>query len=170
MDKIKIKFPDGSEEELQKGIKGIEILEKLPRRVREEAVAIKVNNEVYDLIRPINHNANIRVLTYEDDEGKEIFRHSAAHILAIAVKRLFPKAKLAIGPAVKDGFYYDFDIDKPFTPEDLEKLEQEIKRIIAEDIKFERLDLHKNKAKEHFKEEPYKLSLIDDLGDDIVTI
>ena len=170
MDKIKIKFPDGSEEELQKGIKGIEILEKLPRRVREEAVAIKVNNEVYDLIRPINHNANIRVLTYEDDEGKEIFRHSAAHILAIAVKRLFPKAKLAIGPAVKDGFYYDFDIDKPFTPEDLEKLEQEIKRIIAEDIKFERLDLHKDKAKEHFKEEPYKLSLIDDLGDDIVTI
>ncbi|MCL2694595.1 MAG: threonine--tRNA ligase, partial [Oscillospiraceae bacterium] len=98
-----------------------------------------------------------------DDEAKKAFRHTAAHILAQAVKRLFPESKFAIGPAIENGFYYDFDVEKPFTPEDLQKIEAEMKKIAKDNIALEQFDLSYEEAVKLFKDEPYKIELIEEL-------
>ncbi|MBD3202674.1 threonine--tRNA ligase [Candidatus Woesearchaeota archaeon] len=170
MEKITIEFPDKSKKEYDKGISGIRIAESIGKRLAKDAVAIKVNDELKDLSHAIKKDAKIRIITYDDDEGKEIFRHSASHVMADAIKRIFPKAKLTIGPAVQDGFYYDIDKKKPFTPEDMEKIEKEMEKIVNKDFNFKRLDIKKDEAQKKFKENPYKLELINDLGDDTISI
>ncbi|MDL2248575.1 threonine--tRNA ligase, partial [Tyzzerella sp. OttesenSCG-928-J15] len=126
------------------------------------------NGEVYDLRKNIDSDSEVSILTFEDDLGKRAFRHTAAHILAQAVKRLYPETKFAIGPSTDDGFYYDFDRETPFVPEDLEKIEAEMKNIVKADYKLEYFTMPRNDAMKFFEEqnEPYKVELIRDLPED----
>jgi threonyl-tRNA synthetase len=129
MEKIKLQFPDGSIKEVEKGKKAEDIIkEKIGDGLLRAAIAVEVNNKPKDLSTPITNDSNFNVLTFKDSKGIEIFRHSSTHILALAVKRLFPDVKFAIGPSIENGFYYDFDLNKPLTQEDLEKKKQIIKK------------------------------------------
>lgn len=134
-------------------------------RLAKEAVAAKVDGQLVDLMRPLAKDSTLELLTFNTPEGLEVARHSAAHILAQAVKRLFPEAKLGIGPAIADGFYYDFDVARPFTPEDLERIEAEMGKIIQEGLAFERREVPREQAIAEFGRagEEYKAELIRDL-------
>lgn len=172
MPAIKITFPDGNVKEYKKGITPLEIAKSIGSRLEKDAIAAKVNDKIVDLTLPVTENASFKILTFKDAEGKEIFRHSASHVMASAVKRIFPNAKLTIGPAVEDGFYYDFDLNRPFTPEDLAKIESEMKKIVEENAEFKRIEISSNEAKKKFKEssEDYKVELIQDLGDEQISV
>ncbi len=135
-----------------------------------KALAVKVGGNVKDLHTKFHKDSAVVFLDFNSKEGKEVFRHSAAHLLAQAVKRLYPEVKLTIGPAVEDGFYYDFDVEKPFVPEDLKRIQNEMHRIMKENLVFERLEVTTEEAKKKQKHEPYKIEMIDDLGDEQVTI
>ncbi|MGL5243919.1 MAG: threonine--tRNA ligase, partial [Sarcina sp.] len=125
-----------------------------------------VNGNVEDLRFLINEDCELEICTFDSQEGKDAFRHTASHILAAAVKRLFPNTKLAIGPSINNGFYYDFDSQKSFSAEDLEKIESEMKKIIKENPEIKRFELSRTEALELVKDEPYKVELINDLGED----
>ena len=133
--------------------------------ISRAVVAAKVNGVVCALTTPITADADVTLLTFEDEDGKHVFRHTASHILAQAVKRLYPDAKLAIGPAVDNGFYYDIDSEVQFTPADLTKIEGEMKKIVKERIKLERSEMPRAEAIAFMesKNEPYKVELINDL-------
>src|SRR3989338_9289332 len=134
---IKITFPDGASKEFPKGTTALKIAEGISRGLAEEAVAAKVNGVLYDLTRPIEKDAALQLLKFDSPEGKSVFWHSAAHVMAQAVTRLFPYAKLTIGPVFESGFYYDIEHD-PFKPQDLERIEAEMAKIVAE-----KLDIHR---------------------------
>ena len=161
---IKISLKDGVVKEYENGVTALEIAKSLGAGLYKAACVCRINGEVKDLRTPINKDSAVEILTFEDDEGKKAFRHTASHILAQAVKRLFPGAKLAIGPAIDNGFYYDFDIDQPFTFEDLEKIEGEMKKIVKEALPLERFELAPDEAISMMKEkdEPYKVELIEE--------
>ncbi len=124
------------------------------------ACAARVNGQVVDLRTPLTADATLEILTFDDPDGQKAYRHTASHILAQAVMRLFPDVKFAIGPAIENGFYYDFDKDGAFTPEDLEKIEAEMKAIIKADLPIERFELPIEQARELMKDQPYKLELM----------
>ena len=138
--------------------------------IDRSVLAATVNGKVCALTQVLDSDADVRLLTFMDEEGKHVFCHTASHILAQAVKRLFPQAKLTIGPAIENGFYYDIDSDTPFTPEILKKLEEEMKHIVKENLKIERLELPRAEAIALMqeKEEPYKVQLIEELPADAV--
>ncbi len=136
--------------------------------ISREVIAAKVNGTVCDLTTLIEADASVELLTFADEDGAHVFRHTASHVLAAAVKRLFPDAKLTIGPAIDNGFYYDFDSEVAFTPEILEKIEGEMKKVIKENPKLERFTLPRAEALEFMKDEPYKVELINDLPEDAV--
>ncbi len=136
--------------------------------ISREVIAAKVNGEVVDLTRVLDSDASVELLTFANEDGAHVFRHTASHVLAAAVKRLFPDVKLTIGPAIADGFYYDFDSDITFTPEVLDKIEAEMKKVIKENAKLERFTLPRAEALEFVKDEPYKVELINDLPEDSV--
>lgn len=165
---IKITFPDGNEKEFHSGITTSEILKGINGRLVKEAIAAKFNDRIIELNRPISENGSLKVLTFEEKEGKEVFWHSSAHLMAQAVKRLFPEAKLGIGPPIDNGFYYDIELDRPITPEDFENIESEMAKIVDEDWEVTRKVLAREKAYEFFKgiHEDLKLELIDDFGQD----
>ena len=131
--------------------------------ITREVIAASVNGKTLDLTTPLCDGDQVAPLTFADDEGKRVFRHTASHILAQAVKRLYPDAKLTIGPAVDEGFYYDFDTEESFTPEVMTKIEAEMKKIVKENLKLERFTLPREEAKKLMEEknEPYKVLLID---------
>ncbi|PIU29877.1 threonine--tRNA ligase [Candidatus Woesearchaeota archaeon CG07_land_8_20_14_0_80_44_23] len=162
----KITFPDGSAREYTDGISAAEIAKSIGIR---DVIAAKIDGQLSDLTTTLSGNAKIIFLKFDSDEGKEIFRHSAAHLLAQAVKRIFPEALLAIGPAVEEGFYYDID-HEPFKPEDIAKIEAEMKKIVSENLKIEREEIPKKKALELFKGNPYKLEMIRELPEDKISI
>ena len=164
--KIEVKFPDGNVKEIESGKKAKEIiLENIGEGLLRIAIAVKVNNKLIDLETPITTDTDFLVITYKDKEGKDIFWHSSSHIMALAIKRLFPEVKFAIGPSIDEGFYYDVDINRAFTEEELGKIEEEVNKIIKEDIPFERFEINFNEALELFKDEPYKLELITGIKD-----
>lgn len=167
---ITIEFPDGSKKKFKEGITGMEIASSIGERLAMASLAIEVDGKVIDLSRPIKKDASIRLFTFKDKEGQEVFHHSAAHVMADAIKKIFPDAKLTIGPAVDDGFYYDIDLDRPFTPKDMEKIEAEMKKIVDDNHSFRRLDATKEEVKKRFKDNKYKLEMIDDLGDEQFSI
>ena len=134
--------------------------------ISREVIACKVNGVVCDLTTLVDSDSEISLLTFADQEGANVFRHTASHVLAAAVKRLYPAAKLTIGPAIENGFYYDFDSEVAFTPEVLEALEAEMKKIIKENPKLEKYTLPRAEALEFMKDEPYKVELINDLPED----
>ncbi len=162
-EEITITFPDLSKEKFRKGITPLEIAEKISKRLAEEAVAAKVNDKLFDLTRPITEDAKIEILKFDSKEGKEVFWHSTNHVLANAVKELWPGTKLGIGPAIENGFYYDFDKPEPFTPDDFKKIEEKMKEIIKRNLKIERLDVDRKKAVELSKEETYRIELLDEM-------
>lgn len=168
---IKVTLKDGSVKEFPAGISAYEAAKEISMGLARSACAAKINGKNADLRDTLNEDCELEILTFEDDYGKWTFRHTASHIMAQAVKRLYPDAKLAIGPAVDDGFYYDFDVETKFTSEDLAKIEAEMKKIVKEDIKLERSYKSRNEAVEYFKEknEPYKVELAEDIpeGEDI---
>ena len=138
--------------------------------VERSVLAASVNGETVALTHLIENDADVKLLTFADAEGAHVFRHTAAHILAQAVKRLFPETKLTIGPAIENGFYYDFDSEVAFTPEILTKLEAEMKKIVKENHKIERFELPRAEAIAFMQEkgEPYKVQLIEELPEDAV--
>ena len=160
--KIKITLPDGSIREYNKGITAGEIAFDIGKKLGEDALVAKVNDKLKDLFVPINEDATLQIITFKDKEGLEVFRHSTAHLLAHAVVELFPEAKPTIGPTVEDGFYYDFDVEHHFTPEDLKKIEQRMHEIAKKGYKVERIGLSESEAKKLFKNNPYKIELIDE--------
>ncbi len=160
-----ITFPDGSKREFENGMTALDIAGAISNGLKKATLCCAINGERADAFRPINEDCELRLLTFADEDGRWAYRHTGSHILAQAVKRLWPEVKLAIGPAIADGFYYDFDAPNPFTPEDLKKIEKEMDRIVNENHKLERFELPREEAIAFMKEkdEPYKVELIEDL-------
>ena len=171
MSQVQITFPDGSVKPFAAGVTGMQIAESISPRLAKEAVAAKVGGVVRDLSHPVTTDAPIELLTFDQAEGKQVFWHSSSHIMAQAVQELFPGVKLAIGPPIDEGWYYDFEVEKPFSPEDLDRIEKRMGEIVAEDAPFrcevkkrsESIDYYKNKAA------IYKVELLEGIADDTVT-
>jgi threonyl-tRNA synthetase len=160
---IEIKFPDGSVKEYVKGITLEEIAGSISSSLKKKAVAGKVNEQSFDLRRNIKENAEVEIITIDSNEGVEIARHSAAHILAQAVKRIYGDVKLGVGPVIENGFYYDMDLQSSVNVEDLPKIEKEMKNIINENVKIERVEISREEAKKLFQEmnDSLKLELLE---------
>ena len=162
-----IRLKDGSEKEYAQPMSVLDIAKDISEGLARNACAGQVNGETVDLRTVVSEDSDLNILTFNDEEGKLAFRHTASHVLAQAVKRLYPEAKLAIGPAIEDGFYYDFDM-APLTREDLDAIEKEMKKVIKENPPIERYELPREEAIAYMKEkdEPYKVELIEDLPED----
>lgn len=160
---IQLTFPDGAVKEFPKGISTDDVAASISPGLRKKAYAGKINNEVVDLSTPIDVDASIAIITQDDEEALEVLRHSTAHLLAQAVKRLYPDAKLGIGPVIENGFYYDIDSPTTITAEDLPAIEKEMKKIIAENIPVTRKVVSREEAKALYEEvgDEYKLELLD---------
>lgn len=157
----------GDSKEFESGISVAEIAKSIGAGLYKAACAGKVDGEVVDLRTPLTKDCNLEILTFSEEEGKKAYWHTAAHVLAQAVKRLFPDAKLAIGPAIDNGFYYDIDLSRPLSQEDLPKIEAEMKKIIKENLPIERFELAPNEAKALMQEQDqiYKVELIEEHAD-----
>ena len=164
---VKIALKDGSKIEVEQGTAILDVAKKISEGLARVATCGEVNGEIKDLRYEIQEDSNLVIHTFneEDLDGKKAYWHTTSHIMAQAVQRLFPNVKFAIGPSINDGFYYDFDVEKPFTDEDKAKIEDEMKKIIKEDIKIERFSLSKKEALELMKEQPYKQELINELSE-----
>ena len=173
-DKVKITLPDGSVKEYDKGITPYQIAESISGRLAKEALVSKINGKVRDLRTPINEDSQVQILTFDDEEGKHTYWHSSSHLMAHAIKALFPEAKFGVGPAIEGGFYYDIDINTQLTEEDLPKIEKKMMEIAAKDEPFVREELSKQKAIDLYTEkgDNYKLEIIDDLneGEEVISI
>ncbi len=165
-----ITFPDGSKREFENGMNALDIAGAVSNGLKKATLCAEIDGKRTDAFRPIDHDCSIRFLTFDDADGRWAYRHTASHILAQAVKRLFPDTKLAIGPAIENGFYYDFDTSETFTQEDLKKIEKEMDRIVSENLRLERFELPREDAIRFMEErnEPYKVELIRDLPEDAV--
>jgi len=172
MSNVKVFLIDGSGIMLKEGATLYDAAVKISLTLGKEALAGVVNGEKKDLNHLLENNDKIKIITFDSPEGKEIFRHSTSHIMAQAVKELFPEAKFAIGPAIKDGFYYDFEISRPFTPEDLIAIEKKMKEITEKDLPFKKTEITKKEAEKIFAEKDaiYKLELLNDITDDKVSL
>ncbi len=164
MDRIKVTLPDGSVREYAKGISLAEIARELGK---PDALVAKVDGEPRDLRAPLDRDARVELVTFDEPQGRSIYWHSSAHLLAQAVKQLFPEAKLAIGPPIDDGFYYDIDIGRPFTPEDLERIEAKMRELAKRDQPIERVEIPRDEAIRMYEQmgEKYKLELLQEIPD-----
>ena len=168
---LKIKLKDNSELEVEEGLSVIEIAKRISEGLARVATSAEIDGEVVDLRTIVEKDCSLNILTFESSlNGKKAYWHTTSHIMAQAIKRLYPEIKLAIGPSIDNGFYYDFDTEKPFTPEMLEAIEKEMKKIIKEDLPIERFELPRKEAIKFMeeKEEPYKVELINDLPEDAI--
>ena len=166
MAKITITFPDNSQQEFEAGVTPLEIAKSISNRLAKQAVAAKFNDTVISLTQPLTESGTLQILTFKDKEGRDVFWHSSAHLMAQAIKRLFPEAKLGIGPSIEDGFYYDIDLDRPITPEDFPAIEAEMAKIVDENLPIERKELSFEEAIEFFKKihEDLKVELIREIN------
>ena len=167
---VKIILPDGSAKEYAAGTTLGEVVKKLSNSLAKKVLAANVNGELTDLREELVDGSEVAFLTFEEDGGKHTLRHTASHVMAQAVKRLWPEAKLAIGPAIDKGFYYDIDMEHTLTPEDLTKIEKEMSRIVKENLPITKSVMSRQEAIEFFKSknEDYKVELIEDLPEDAV--
>jgi threonyl-tRNA synthetase len=163
---VQVTLPDGSQREAAAGTTPRQIAESIGPGLARAAIAARVNGEIRDLDRPLDTDATVAILTERDAEALEVLRHSSAHILATAVRELFPTAGIGFGPPIEDGFYYDFQVDRPFTPEDLERLEKKMAEVAARDFPFVREVVDRPEANRRFADDPLKLERIAELGDD----
>lgn len=165
---IKVTLKDGSVKEFEAGVSVLDVAKGISEGLARNACCGIVDGKVVDLRHTIDTDVELSICTFDSQEGKDAVRHSVSHILAYAVKRLFPEAKLAIGPSIETGFYYDFDVDTHFSSEDLTHIEDEMRKIIKENPEITRFELPRNEALELMKDEPYKVELINDLPEDEV--
>ncbi len=167
---IKIKLKDGSIIEVEKGSTLLQVAEKISEGFARKVLSATVDGKVHGLPLPLEHDCEVTFNTFDDADGRLAYRHTASHVLAQAVKRLYPDSKLAIGPAIDDGFYYDIDSETVFTPEILEKIEVEMRKIIKEDLPVVRFEMPRPAARQFVESmnEPYKMELIDDLPEDAI--
>ncbi|MDN5342437.1 threonine--tRNA ligase [Oceanotoga sp. DSM 15011] len=167
---VKIKLPDGSIKEFEIGIKASEIAKSISEGLFRNSIGAKINGELKDLDTAIEEDSEVSIITLKDDDAPKIYRHTVAHIMAQAVMRIYDNVKVAIGPTIENGFYYDFDLEEKISEDDFEKIESEMKKIVKEDIPIKRSIVSKDSAKELFKDQPYKLELIDSINDENVSI
>jgi threonyl-tRNA synthetase len=172
MSEVTVTLQDGSQKKFPIGTRLLDIAESIDKTLGQNAVVAKVNGILTDLTKKIETDSTVEFLTFDSDEGKKVYWHSTSHVMADAVKILFPKAKPAIGPAISDGFYYDFDVENPFVPEDLERIEKQMHKIIEADLPFLRSEVSKDAAIQIFKdlEEDYKLELLEDMDGEKVSL
>lgn len=165
VENITITFPDGAEKAFPKGTTGEEIAASISPGLKKQALAIKLDGKPFDLRRPLEQGGAIEILTYKQQEAIDIMRHSAAHLMAQAIKRLYKDAKFGVGPVIEEGFYYDIDMEHKLTPDDFPKIEKEMKKIIDENLEIKRVEVSREEAKRRFREigDDLKLELIDDI-------
>lgn len=166
MDQINVQFPDGNSKAFDKGTTTEDIAQSISPGLRKKAVAGKFNNQMVDLTRPLEEDGSIEIVTPGSDEALEVLRHSTAHLMAQALKRLYGDVKFGVGPVIDGGFYYDFDMDEKVSSDDFEKIEKTMKQIVNENHKIERKVVSRDEAKAFFKDDPYKLELIDAIPED----
>ncbi|NSW58670.1 MAG: threonine--tRNA ligase [Armatimonadetes bacterium] len=164
MSAINVTLPDGSVIECERGTTVLQVAEKIGSRLAKAAVAGKIDGKLVDLSTPVEQDAAIQIVTFDSEEGRDVFWHSSAHVLADAVLRLFPDAKLTIGPPIDEGFYYDFDVPAPFSEDDLRRIEGEMQHIVDADEAFSRREVTADEARELFADNPYKLEMIEDIA------
>ncbi|MEN6484214.1 MAG: threonine--tRNA ligase [Syntrophobacteraceae bacterium] len=169
-ERIQVTYPDGNQEIFPKGISAEDAL-KASENAGNPFVAARINGRLADLAKPIDENAEVAGVSADSAEGLEIIRHSTSHVMAQAVKALFPEAKITIGPAIENGFYYDFDVDRPFTQEDLASIEEKMKEIVSKRLQFHRTDVRREEAIDFFAQrgETYKVALLEDFQDPMVS-
>ena len=169
---ITLTFPDRIEKRYPRGVTPLAVIESLDPATRARTVGLKVDGRPCDLRAPLTRDTRVEPLSFDSPDGREVFRHSSSHLMAQAVKRLFPGAKLAIGPAIEDGFYYDFEFDRALTPDDLEKIETTMRELARAAQPIERQDLPKAEAVRFFRErgEPYKVEIIEGIPDPTVSL
>lgn len=162
---ITITFPDGNSKQFDKGTTGEDIAQSISPGLRRQSLAIKLDGELLDLRKPLENDGSIEIITYRDDEGIDIMRHSTAHLMAQAIKRLYGDVKFGVGPVIEEGFYYDIDMEEAITTEDLPRIEKEMQRIIDENLEIIRTELTREEAIEKFKAigDDLKIELIDDI-------
>src|SRR5436190_12438083 len=160
---IQVVLPDGSKKALPAGATGADLAKAIGPGLAKAALAIRVNGDVRDLQRPLTDGATVSILTNKDPQALDVLRHSSAHALATAVRQLFPQAQIGFGPPIEDGFYYDFDIGRPFTPEDIDAIEKKMGEVVQADYPFAREEVSRGEAKKRFRDDPLKLERIDDL-------
>jgi threonyl-tRNA synthetase len=163
---LKLRLPDGAIREVEEGTLPRDVVASIGQRLLRDALAVEVDGEVQDLVTPLRKSGAFRVLTQKDAKALDVLRHSGAHILATAVRRLRPEAKIGFGPAIEDGFYYDFEVEKPFTPEDLAEFESEMRKVIAEKYPFIRAEVNQAEAREKFADDPLKLERLSEFSED----
>src|SRR5688500_19718671 len=163
---LTLTLPDGATREVEEGTLPRDVVGSIGQRLLKDALAVEVDGEVQDLITPLRKGGSFRVLTAKDEKALDVLRHSGAHILATAVRRLRPDAKIGFGPSIEDGFYYDFEVDQPFTPEDLEMFEAEMRKVIAERYPFTRAEVKQNQAREKSSDDPLKLERLSEFSED----
>lgn len=167
MEQVKVKLPDGSVKEYDQGISPYQVAESISGRLAKEAIVAEIDERMREIHFPINKDSNIKIYTFNDEKGKETYWHSTSHLMAHAVKELFPEAKFGVGPAIDNGFYYDIDIDTKLSEDDLIKIEAKMKEIIERNESFQRKELSKTDALDFFtkQKDEYKLELIDGLDE-----
>ena len=168
MSKIKITFSDGNTKEYEKGVTGYKIAEGISSRLAKETLAVKTNSSILDLERPLVDDAEIKFLSFNDKEGKEVYWHSTSHLMAHAIQEIYPEAKFGVGPAIDAGFYYDIDINSTLHEDDLKKIEDKMIELSANSSTFERVELSKNEAIRFFqkKGDQYKLELLAEMNEE----
>ena len=162
-DAVDIKLPDGSQREYPRSVTAAEVAASIGKRLAKDAIAAKVDGEPVDLDRPIDHDAAVTIVTPDTPDGREVLRHSTAHVMAQAVTDLFPGARYAIGPSIADGFYYDFELPdgRHFTEDDLGRIEARIREIVAADEPFVRAEVDREEGLRLFADQPYKVEIIE---------
>src|SRR3989442_4186163 len=161
---VRVTLPDGSEKRLPAGATWADLAQAIGPGLAKAAVAARVDGQVWDLARRLPDGVKVAILTDRGPQALDVLRHSSAHVLATAVRQLFPHAKIGFGPPIEDGFYYDFEVERPFGPEDLEAIEKQMVEVVEADYPFVREEVSRAEAKRRFKDDPLKLERIDDLG------
>jgi len=165
---LTLTLPDGATRDVAPGTLPGEVVKSIGERLLQAAVAVEVNGKVQDLMTPLRESGTFRVLTSRDARALDVLRHSTAHLLATAVRRVRPEAKIGFGPSIDDGFYYDFEVDHPFTPEDLVRFEEEMAKVVREKLPFVRAEVSRREAEQVFAGDPLKLERLAELGEDEV--
>ncbi len=170
MIQIKIELSDDISQEVEKGLSVLEAIKQIDKKLSKKAIAVKINDKLIDLTSILEEDTKLEIITFDDIEGQEIYNHTTSHIMAQAVQELFNEVKLGIGPSIENGFYYDFDYNGSFTPDDLEKIEKKMKEIIKLNLPFKRTEISKQEAIKIFskRDEKYKLELIAELEEDAI--
>nr|MBA3645880.1 threonine--tRNA ligase [Gemmatimonadaceae bacterium] len=163
---LNLRLPDGAIREVPEGALPREVVGSIGARLLQAAIAVSIDGEIQDLITPLRKSGDFRVLTAKDKVALDVLRHSGAHVLATAVRRLRPEAKIGFGPAIEEGFYYDFEVDQPFTPDDLEKFEAEMRKVATEKLPFVREEVSQQEATKRFADDPLKLERLGEFSSD----